>query len=582
MALQDLLELSSQKENKKQGMSEERILAQIDHLRDLISFYREYPDLFVDFIKGPESTFNFYFYQRIFIRVVMRHRYVYATFPRAYSKSFLSMMVLMLRCVLYPNSHLFVTTGGKEQAASITVAKIEEICRLVPALSNEINWSRGASKKSKNDAEYKFKNGSCIDILAAKESSRGQRRTGGLMEECVLIDQTALNEIIIPTTNVNRLLPDGTRNKDEVVNKSQIYITTAGWKNSFAYKKLIELLIRSIIEPNEVMVLGGTYNTPITEGLLDENFVDELKLDGTYNEDSFDREYRSKWSGDVENAFFSAEKFDKHRVLLQPEYEFSGRSSKNAYYVLGIDVGRLNCTTEVCVFKVTPQVQGAALKTLVNLYTFEAEDFEAQAINIKKLYYKYKARICAIDANGLGVGLIDFMTKAQIDPESGDELPPFGVEGGTSEDVLEAYKKIKGPGVEENAMYLIKANAPINTEAHTYVQTQMSSGKVKLLIDETQAKTKLMSTKVGQAMDTDRRNEYLKPFNLTTILREQMLNLVEENEGVNIILKQSSKGIRKDKFSAFEYGLYYIKQEEDRKKKKKSRNVADMMFFTNG
>lgn len=50
----------------------------------------------------------------------------------------------------------------------------------------------------------------------------------GLMEECVLIDQTALNEIIIPTTNVNRLLPDGTRDTAEVVNKSQVYITTAG------------------------------------------------------------------------------------------------------------------------------------------------------------------------------------------------------------------------------------------------------------------------------------------------------------------------------------------------------------------
>lgn len=60
------------------------------------------------------------------------------------------------------------------------------------------------------------------------------------MEECVLIDQTALNEIIIPTTNVNRLLPDGTRNKDEVINKSQIYITTAGYKNTFArLKRLI-------------------------------------------------------------------------------------------------------------------------------------------------------------------------------------------------------------------------------------------------------------------------------------------------------------------------------------------------------
>ena len=47
------------------------------------------------------------------------------------------MMVLMLRCILYPNSKLFVTTGGKEQAASITIAKIEEICKLIPALNNE-------------------------------------------------------------------------------------------------------------------------------------------------------------------------------------------------------------------------------------------------------------------------------------------------------------------------------------------------------------------------------------------------------------------------------------------------------------
>ena len=57
-------------------------------------------------------------------------------------------------------------------------------------------------------------------------------------------------------------------------------------------------------------------------------------------------------------------------------------------------------------------------------------------------------------------------------------------------------------------------------------------------------------------------------------------NLREENEGVNIILKQANKGIRKDKFSALEYGLYYIKQEEDSKKKKKKFNIADFMFMT--
>lgn len=579
MSLQSLLDLSDSRGLKKQGLSEERLKAQLPHLRNLVSFYREYPDYLIDFMKGPDSTFNFYFYQRVFLRIVMRHRYVYATFPRAYSKSFLSMMVLMLRCILYPNSHLFVTTGGKEQAASITIAKIEEICKLIPSLNNEIDWTRGASKKSKDNVKYIFKNGSSIDILAAKQSSRGQRRTGGLMEECVLIDGDILNEVIIPTTNVDRLLPDGTRHKEEVINKSQIYITTAGWKNSFAYDKLIELLIQSVIEPDRVMIMGGTYETPVTEGLLDEDFVDQLKLQGTFKEESFDREYRSLWSGDAENAFYSSEKFDKHRVLLQPEYEYSGRSSKNAYYVLGVDVGRIGCTTEVCVFKVTPQPQGTSLKSLVHIYTYEAEHFEDQAIHIKKLYYKYKARVISIDANGLGIGLVDFMVKSQVDPESGDSLPPFGVEGGTSEDAVEPYKKIKGADVEENALYLIKANAPINTEAYSYAQTQLSSGKIKFLIDESMAKTKLMSTKVGQNMDSDKRNEFLKPFTLTSILREQMLNLVEKNSGVNIILEQSSKSIKKDKFSAFIYGLYYIKQEEDNKRKRRKRHISDFMFM---
>lgn len=579
MALADLMELSKSKNTKKTGLSEERIRAQIPIIRDYIAYWREYPDKFVDFLCGsnPEN-FHLFFYQRVFLRAVMRHRYAYATFPRAYSKSFLSVLVLMIRCILYPGSHLFVTTGGKEQAAGIAREKAEEICKLIPGMKNEIDWSRGATKASKNMVEYIFKNGSKLDIIAAQQSSRGKRATGGLMEECILIDQTLLNEVIIPTMNVDRRLADGSRQEDEPVNKSQIYVTTAGWKNSFAYEKLIQILIQQITEPGSAIVLGGTWRVPVMEKLLRKSFIEELKLDGTYNDSSFAREYESEWSGDAENAFFSAEKFDKHRVLLQPEYEYSGRSTKSAFYVLGIDVGRKGCTSEVCVFKVTPQAQGASLKTLVNLYTWDEEHFEAQAINIKKLFYKYKARQVVIDANGLGIGLVDFMVKDQIDPETGELLPNFGA----SNDEENFYKQFRTADTEIDAMYLIKANAPINTEAHSYVQTQLSSGKIKFLIDENQAKVKLMSTKMGQQMDSDKRAEYLKPFTLTTILREQMLNLVEENEGVNIILKQSSRSIKKDKFSAFEYGLYYIKQEEDKKKRRKKRNIADMMFYTNG
>ena len=578
MSLQNLLDISSSR-SLKQGISEERLRACLPELRKCIAFYRKYPDIFIDRIKGPDCKFNFYTYQRVFLRIVMRYKWTYATYPRAYSKSFLTMMSLMIKAILYPGTQSAVTAGGKEQAASITIAKIEEICRLIPPLSHEINWSRGQSKKSKDNVKYIFKNGSTIDILAARESSRGQRRNCIVVEEAILMDGDVLNEIIIPTTNIDRHV-NGHTDAEEIVNKGQVFITTAGWKNSFPYEKLIDMLINSVIDPKHYMIMGGTFETPVKEGLLEENFVDKLRLEGTFNDSSFDREYRSIWSGDAENSYFSSEVIDKHRQLLQPEYEHSGRSSKSAYYLLGIDVGRIGCNTEVCVFKVTPQPQGAAIKSLVNLFSFEAEDFEEQAVKIKKLFFKYKARICVVDANGLGVGLIDFMTKAQIDPETGDELPPFGVEGGTFDEVHEQYKKVKGDNILKDAMYLIKANAPINTEGYAYVQTQLSSGKVKLLIDEREASTKLMSTKVGQNMTPEQRAEYLMPFVQTSILKDQMMNLVEDNEGVNIILKQNNRGIKKDKFSAFQYGLYYIKLDEERKRKRKSSSIADMMFFT--
>lgn len=380
------------------------------------------------------------------------------------------------------------------------------------------------------------------------------------------------------TTNVDRLLPDGSTDPKEVVNQSQCYITSAGYKNSFSYDKLIELLISSVIFPDEYITLGGDYKLAILEGAVKEDMIDEMKMNGTYNEASFDREFGSIWAGGTEDAYFNVETFEKNRILLQPEYEYSGRSSKNAYYIIGADIGRKGCNSEACVVKVTPQPQGASIKTLVNIYSKNDATMEEQAIWLKNLYFKYKARTLVIDANGIGINLIDEMVKANIDPESGDTLRPFGVEGGTYEDAGQEYKRFRTDDMEKDALYLIKGNAPVNTEAHSYLQTQLSSGKIKFLIDEQTAKAKLLQTKVGQNMTPDERNKYLLPFEQTSILKEQLANLIESNEGVNVILKQNNRGIPKDKFSALEYTMLYIKKEEERKKKRKTHSIARLMF----
>lgn len=86
MALQELLDLSSKR--RKIGISPERIEPLKPALRQYIAYWREYPDMFIDFLQTgengqiPESGLHFYFYQRCFLRVCMRYKYVYMVFPR--------------------------------------------------------------------------------------------------------------------------------------------------------------------------------------------------------------------------------------------------------------------------------------------------------------------------------------------------------------------------------------------------------------------------------------------------------------------------------------------------------------------
>ena len=578
MALTDLLNVS--KTHEKIGLSPERIEAIKPVLRQYIAYWREYPDMFVDFLQtGGDPTrkknLNFYFYQRVFLRIAVRYRQVYAVFPRGYSKSFLAVLSLMVRCVLYPGAKLFTAAGGKSQSASILKEKVDEICRMVPAFNKEIDRRPGKTQETKDKCTYRFMNGSYFDNVAANEKARGGRRHAGVLEECVGIDGKILQEVLVPMMSISRRCLDGTTQRDETLNKSQLYITTAGYKNSFPYDKLIQTLVKMVTEPGSAFILGGTYKIPVLTGQYEKTFVQDQKRDGTFNEAAFGREYESKWSGTVEDAFFDGEKFDRNRKLLKPENEASGRSSKLAYYVISIDVGRKGCQSVCCVFKVTPQTQGSAIKSLVNIYTYEDEHFEDQAIKIKKLYYKYNARRLVIDGNGLGIGLLDYMVKRQQDT-NGDVYPDFGIYN----DAEGYYKKYMTGETEHDAIYVIKANAPINTEAYSIVQSQIESGKVLFLIDEKTAENKLLGTKVGQGMSPEQRGTYLMPFKLTSILRDEMLNLREENEGVNIILKQASKSIKKDKFSALCYGLYYIKQEEENKRKRKRFNAADWRFYS--
>jgi hypothetical protein len=232
--------------------------------------------------------------------------------------------------------------------------KVDELCKLVPALERELDLRPGKTRQSKDYCIFMFKNGSYFDNLTASEKTRGVRRHAGVLEECASMDGQILQEVLIPTMSISRKALDGTKVKDEALNKGELYITTAGQKASFAYQKLISVLVKMITDPRSAFIIGGTYKILVLLGHYDKTFVQDQKKDETFNEAAFGREYESRWSGTVEDAFFNGEAFDRSRQLEIAENEYSGRSSVQSYYVVSVDVGRRGCDSVATVIKVVP------------------------------------------------------------------------------------------------------------------------------------------------------------------------------------------------------------------------------------
>lgn len=97
-----------------------------------------------------------------------------------------------------------------------------------------------------------------------------------------------VTEVILPLLNVDRRDAQGDVDPTEP-NQQQIYITSAGTKGTYAYDRLIELFIQSIIMPESSFVWGCDYRVPMMHGLLNKKFIQELKLSGSFKVDSFAR-----------------------------------------------------------------------------------------------------------------------------------------------------------------------------------------------------------------------------------------------------------------------------------------------------
>ena len=259
----------------------------------------------------------------------------------------------------------------------------------------------------------------------------------------------------------------------------------------------------------------------------------------------------------------------KYRKIKNPETHAISRANSEQFYLLSVDVGRLNDQTVCCVFRVNVSSDGRYYATLVNLHvlgrTAETKPFRIQAMDLKKIIQKFNPREVVIDTNGLGLGLADEMISSQTD-ELGNYYPAYGFNNDDD------YLKIQ-PKDAVRILYGIKANGPLNSKIHGNAYTRINSGLVRFLIKEQEAKNALLATKTGQKMTVVQRVKRLMPHEMTTKLFEEMANLRLKKTGSNmdIVLEQINPRYPKDKYSAFAYGLWRLKEIEEEQAKRKRR-----------
>jgi hypothetical protein len=172
------------------------------------------------------------------------------------------------------------------------------------------------------------------------------------------------------------------------------------------------------------------------------------------------------------------------------------------------------------------------------------------------------------------------MIKPQYD-EMGEFYPPYAF----SND--ETYYAIQ-PKDAQKILYGIKANGPLNSKIHGNAYARLTSGMIRFLIKEQDAKNALMSTQVGQKMSVYKRVQRLMPHEMTTKLFEEMANLRLKRTGnaTDIVLEQINPRYPKDKYSSFAYGLWRIKEIEEEYTKRRRRrlgggeNKRQLTFFT--
>lgn len=393
-----------------------------------------------------------------------------------------------------------------------------------------------------------------------------------IVDEFRLITKETIDQILRPFLNVQRIPPylSNPKYKHLQEENKEIYISSAWYRNHWIWDSFKSYL-NGMLSGKDYFVAVLPWQLSVFHNLLSRKRVEQQRAEEDFDQMSWDMEYEALFVGENENAYYKLDDIQKCRTLPKPFYpptdvEFIENKDKRKKFtnmpkqpseirLIGMDIALMgsnkavkNDTTQFTLMRLLPQGEEYR-RDVVYMEKMEGQHSELQAIRLKQLYYDFEADYVAMDTNGNGVSVFDDCTKILYDKDRDVEYVAWTA---INDEAMDDRK------MDKNAIpviYSIKGNPEINHKVATGLRSAFEKKKIRLLINDIEAKEELIEKKGFLKKTTEEQVYLLKPFAQATALTNELVNLTYRVSSGFIKIEEVGT-TTKDRYSSVGYANY--------------------------
>ena len=593
MTLEELIMEKKKRTKRKRRLTQDERKRQI---RDWCTFYRRNWDIYA----VERLGINLKMFQRLVIHLIGVSDIFYLMCSRGLSKTFIAALAAFIECLLYPNSHIVLTATTIKTAKKMVTDKMED--ELCGRFSKVLNWmyENKLITFHYRDEEIVVNfhmNDSWIRVLPAIDSSRGERATMLIFEECRLLKKIIVDSVFVPMRSARvpayRLKPEYANDKRLVERTKIIYLTSTRYKHEWFWNAW-KACVNNFFASTKLVynIFAGDILTSVYHNFKTQEDVDADKAQMSDLEVRM--ELYNEPQGEVEGSFYTLEMFNNNRTIKKAfvpptteeyvakygrgEFPWFRDKQEGEIRTLFIDFAftdtvNANVTADNtvigCMSGYPNENKSRYLRNVEYMETYAGSEKDESLLRIRELFFYYDVDVILLDLRNGGEDRWQDLSKSYFHEELGIQFSGFGIYN--DDDVLRFYcdkakaDNLRSRTVDANASKVV---IPVigtderNNNYHLAMKSALQNHLIRFPVDELTRKDEMIENGTYQNMSSN--------MKMRTLLGHVQLDIMIIDEAIKLqqVIKKGFISLvvvgrnKRDRIVACEYANYFFHLKE--------------------